>query len=52
MQYPRKKPLLYPPPEKKPEKTIPEKIYPVLDTDLARDNLENNLTEADRQDMV
>ena len=29
---------------------IPERIYPVLDTDLARDNIENDLTEADLQD--
>ena len=26
-------------------------VYPVIDTDLARDNLENNLTEADFQDL-
>ena len=26
-------------------------IYPVLDTDLARDNVENDLTAADRQDL-
>lgn len=25
--------------------------YPVLDTDLARDNVENDLTAADRQDL-
>lgn len=30
---------------------IPEEIYPVLDTDLARDNVENDLTEADLQDL-
>lgn len=30
---------------------IPEQIYPVLDTDLARDNVENDLTEADLQDL-
>ena len=26
-------------------------VYPVLDTDLARDNVENDLTAADRQDL-
>ena len=25
--------------------------YPVIDTDLARDNLENDLSAADRQDV-
>ncbi len=33
------------------EKPIPEKIYPVIDTDLARDNVENHLTAADLQDL-
>ena len=32
------------------DKPIPEEIYPVLDTDLARDNLENDLPAADLQD--
>lgn len=50
MREPERKPLVYPTPEKKPDKPIPERIYPTLDTDLARDNLENNLTEADKQD--
>ncbi len=26
-------------------------VYPVIDTDLARDNVENDLTAADAQDM-
>ncbi|MPN62835.1 hypothetical protein SDC9_210588 [bioreactor metagenome] len=26
-------------------------VYPVIDTDLARDNLENDLPEADLQDL-
>lgn len=26
-------------------------VYPVIDTDLARDNVENDLTAADRQDL-
>ena len=25
--------------------------YPVIDTDLARDNIENDLTSADKQDL-
>jgi hypothetical protein len=32
------------------ERPIPEDIYPVIDTDLARDNLENDLSDVDRQD--
>jgi hypothetical protein len=35
----------------KAEKPIPEKVYPVIDTDLARDNLENDLPAADREDL-
>ena len=27
-------------------------VYPVLDTDLGRDNVENDLTAADLQDLV
>lgn len=34
------------------EEPIPADIYPVLDTDLARDNLENDLPAADRQDLI
>lgn len=37
-------------PHKK-EKPISEKIYPVIDNDLARDNAENDLTSADLQDL-
>ena len=33
------------------DRPIPEEVYPVLDTDLARDNLENDLTAADLQDL-
>ncbi len=33
------------------EKPIPAKIYPVIDTDLARDNIENDLSSADLQDL-
>lgn len=27
------------------------RVYPVLDTDLARDNVENDLSDADLQDL-
>ena len=30
---------------------IPLDVYPAIDTDLARDNLENDLTAADREDL-
>lgn len=33
------------------DKPIPENVYPALDTDLARDNVENDLTFADLQDL-
>jgi len=33
------------------ERPIPTDVYPAIDTDLARDNLENDLTAADRQDL-
>lgn len=33
------------------DKPIPEDVYPVIDTDLARDNLENDLPAADLQDL-
>ena len=33
------------------EKPIPENIYSTIDTDLARDNLENDLPFADLQDL-
>lgn len=33
------------------EKPIRANIYPVLDTDLARDNLENDIPAADLQDL-
>ena len=33
------------------DKPIPEEAYPVLDTDLARDNLENDLPAADLEDL-
>jgi hypothetical protein len=30
---------------------IPENIYPVIDTDLGRDNVENDLSDSDLQDL-
>ncbi len=35
----------------KAERPIPPQIYPVLDNDLARDNVENDLPAADLQDL-
>lgn len=35
----------------KTERPIPKNIYPVIDTDLARDNLENDIPAADLQDL-
>ena len=36
------------PRRRKPEKPIPS-VYPVLDTELARDNVENHIPAADRE---
>lgn len=33
------------------ERPIPSDIYPEIDTDLARDNIENDITAADLQDL-
>lgn len=33
------------------DKPIPEDVYPVIDTDLARDNLENDIPVSDLQDL-
>ncbi len=33
------------------DQPVDPRAYPVIDTDLARDNLENDLPEADRQDL-
>ena len=33
------------------EKPIPADIYPVIDTDLGRDNLENDIPAADLNDL-
>ena len=34
-----------------PERPVPEEVYPVIDTDLARDNLENDISAADLEDL-
>lgn len=34
------------------ERPIPEDIYPAIDTDLARDNLENHFPTADLEDLL
>lgn len=33
------------------ERPIPEEVYPVIDTDLGRDNVENDLPAADLEDL-
>lgn len=33
------------------EQPVPSRIYPVIDTDLARDNLENDIPAADLEDL-
>jgi len=33
------------------DKPIPENLYPVIDSDAARDNIENHISEADLQDI-
>lgn len=38
-------------PKSKTDKIIPGDIYPQIDTDLARDNLENDIPSADLQDL-
>ena len=37
--------------EEQDERPIPGDIYPVIDTDLARDNLENDLPAAELEDL-
>ena len=34
------------------EQPIPSRIYPVIDTDLARDNIENDIPAADLEDLM
>ena len=38
-------------PIEKDELPVPEEIYPVIDNDLARDNVENDLPAADLEDL-
>ncbi len=33
------------------ERPIPSRVYPVIDNDLARDNIENDLPAADLQEL-
>lgn len=33
------------------ERPVPPGIYPVIDTDLARDNIENDIPAADLEDL-
>lgn len=39
------------PVESREERPIPADAYPVIDTDLARDNIENDLPAADLEDL-
>lgn len=36
----------------KDELPVPEEIYPVIDNDLARDNIENDIPAADLEDLL
>ena len=47
----KKKQEIFSPKSDQVERPIPAKIYPAIDTDLARDNLENDLTAADLEDL-
>lgn len=52
MHMPRKQKIWPPAAENaKPERPI-SAHYPVIDTDLARDNLENDLPESDKADLT
>lgn len=39
------------PPARESERPIPARVYPVIDTDLGRDNVENDLPAADKEDL-
>ena len=39
-------------PIEKDELPVPEEIYPVIDNDLARDNIENGIPAADLEDLL
>ena len=47
----QKKPEISRPKPSKVERPIPPQIYPAIDTDLARDNLENDIPAADLEDL-
>lgn len=50
---PKNRKQIWPPQavEEELEQPIPEEVYPVLDTDLAQDNVENDLPAADLEDL-
>ena len=39
-------------PIEKDKRPVPEEIYPVIDNDLARDNIENDIPAADLEDLL
>ena len=39
-------------PTEKDELPVPEEIYPVIDNDPARDNIENDIPAADLEDLL
>lgn len=47
----KKKPEITDPKPDQVEKPIPSEIYPAIDNDLARDNIENDLPAADLEDL-
>lgn len=47
----KKKPEILRPKPDQVEKPIPSKIYPNIDNDLARDNIENDIPAADLEDL-
>ena len=47
----KKKPGISQPGPDRIEEPSPAEIYPVIDTDLARDNLQNDLPAADLEDL-
>ena len=47
----KKKPGISRPGPDRIEEPMPAQIYPVIDTDLARDNLQNDLPAADLEDL-
>ena len=39
-------------PKETDELPVPDEIYPVIDNDLARDNIENDIPAADLEDLL